>query len=115
MKKIPLAKVPIVSNGEIARTGFILDYHTELTAMISRFPDGITAADMRTLAKIQTALRDAAGTDHVIIEDADHEILVQRLNLYRFAFYADEIIAFTDAILNAETISASHLIKSANK
>lgn len=113
MKKIILRKVPIESNREVKARGFTLDYWAELLAVITRFPDGITPAEMRQYTKLNEILWPAADADHIFIEDADHALLADRLSKFRYSFYATEILDFVDAMLNAETVTPADLVKSA--
>ena len=108
MRRITLkTDVPITSNPDIlaAQPGYTLDYRGELLALLNRFPDGITIAEMERIHRIHKALRDCAPGGNMILEDSDFDLLLSKLNGAKFKFYAEELLTFMHDIASAEYLT----------
>lgn len=101
MKIVPLKIVPITSNEFAMKHGFSLDYQREFLGLVERFPQGITIEQMTRFQSLNRALRAAEGKAEVVLEDADAELLEQRLKAATFTFYAEEIFRMAADLANA--------------
>jgi len=102
MRKIELRVVPILSNEEIAKTGFELKYRLEFLRLVSTFPQGAGIEEQRRLIKLNKKLRKASDTDAIVLEDAEWETLKQNLSTAKFNFFAEELVEMADSVINAE-------------
>lgn len=99
MRYIQLKVVPIESNeGQAANK---IDYKGQLLNLVSAYPDGALIEEMRRHTKLFRKVKSANPEGLLKLEDAEHEILVKKLKAVKWAFFAEEIVDFCDALENA--------------
>lgn len=109
MKRLKLITVPVRSNSQVPED-FELSYRKELLRMVEIIPEGATASQMGVAIKVARKLRDTADGCLVFLEDSEHEYLRDKARAFKFTLAAAEIVEMVDAIEQAETCDAPHLI-----
>lgn len=106
MKKFLLKVVPIAGDPD----GRTLNYRDQLLALVRNFPDGISIAEMGDAISVSKKLRGAGDTDTLVLENAEHAYLLDRLDGNRFTIAAEEIVEMRNTLAHAEEIPAPHLV-----
>lgn len=102
MRKIELKTVPFTTDqGTEAR----LDYRAEMRGLLrgpKRGTDGMDLDEMRKAIALLDKLEGDA--ESILVEDAQHAFLVDRLNAMRWAIAHQAVLDFIDAVKNAPTV-----------
>lgn len=84
------------------------DYREELINSLKVSPDvGFDLAEMEKALRVIGVIRRANGA--VLLEDAEHQYLVGRLDAQRWRFADEAILTFVREVKGAETVSADAL------
>lgn len=107
MRKIPLRTVEFTPIGHTEPAKVI--YSDLMRTLLLTAPqggggiptaDGIRGSDISMVVKGAVA----AGRDSVLLEEADHAFLLDRMNGFRWAFFGEEIADFCKSIRDAPVI-----------
>jgi len=97
MKKIELKIV----EGKIQAQDYQVNYKVELTKLIGVSEQGLSLADMHKIDKVFDKLEGAKCPGHVLLEDAEHELLKARCQNPKFAVFCKELMHMCDGVVDA--------------
>lgn len=103
MRKIKLISKKLSFNG----ASLEFNYQDQLM-QIAQSPmgqAGITMVQIMTMVPILTKIKEANGS--LILEDSEHQEIMDRLKVYPFAFVHEDIAEFILAVQNAETMNVN--------
>lgn len=109
MREIPLKKVEMMVPGPGGRRPGLLDYGETIREILFSAPPGrgIGTSDamkaFEVWQRIAPATRD--GSASVLLEEADHKLLLARLDGFAWAFFTEEIAAFVLALREAPNVA----------
>lgn len=104
MKRIPLGTIHLPARGG-QPPAEITYVETLREILFAGGRDGLTTAQMLTSLEAWQMIKAAADFPSVLLEEAQYQHLVQRLEAFRWAGGGEEAAAFVLAIRNAETVN----------
>jgi len=109
MREIPLLKVEMNVPANGARRAAILDYGETIREILFSAPPGrgIGTSDAMKAFEVWQHIAPAArdGSASVLLEEADHKVLLARLEGFAWAFFTEEIAAFVLALREAPEVA----------
>ena len=107
MKKILLKKVKVILgvDSESLELDYLQQYQQALLA--PRESEGATYAEMVEIIPIAAKLSAAIGKDYVLLEDAEHFVLCERLQNTKYRINSAEIFDMLENFIKAP----SHLVE----
>lgn len=85
-----------------------LNYRESLKAIVQSpvAPQaGVTIDEMRKSVRILNILEDAKDNEDISLEDADYDLLKQKVEKFPYSSSSKTLLDFIDSILNAETVA----------
>jgi len=111
MKVIQLI-VTSLSNSNVP-ADFELAYKKEFLRLVEIMPEGVIASQMGAHIKVAQKLQSAPPDGKLFLEDAEWELLKNKVTSAKWNFVAPEIVAMVEAVEKAEEAEAPHLADSA--
>jgi len=102
MKKIELKTIN--ENGNV-----LLDYQTQIVQFLSTPLNPQAGANYDEMSKVLPLIdkvKNAGDGHHLMVEDAEHALIVERAKAARFTINRQEIFDMLRDIINAETVPA---------
>lgn len=102
MRKIELKSVPVTSIN--LTPPMIIDYREQITEALRASPvNGVDFAEMERVMPLIKKVKDAGK--HLLVEEAEFQIIVEKLKAVKFKVIIEEIYHMMSEILNVEEYS----------
>jgi hypothetical protein len=99
MKRVPLRTIEFDLDGQPRK----LDYAAEFRSLLRHPKAGAQGLDIEEIGRALTAMsRIVDGAPYADLEDAEHAMLLERINAVRWGFAAAELVDMVMAVREAK-------------